>query len=1067
MNETRRSADLPKKKILETLLKSAISYLECLQKFTYPVKDVSKKDSVRTEKRYPKRNIKRLSYNECDSTDDECLVIENYVVDESDTSSYERLFHVSKIPDKLLKTQKAQEIPQSFVLRKSSVSVVKFGVWTEEELPTGIILGPCRGRITKNYYEAENTGYFWMVRNCGKERSSWRETSNWLRFVNFADSKENHNVMAFQYKKRIYYKTCKQIEPFQELLVWYSDNYATELRMFNLDAENVSDSDAVKKVWCDAKSIMFNPLDQELQSNSAVKENKCVTFEYSTDKALLRERHCPESKKAEAQTYDCPNCEKVFLQIEKLQSQGRYFEQSISCDVCGRASKWQPPPLSLTNNTKEKNYPCNICGKRFSQAGNLEIHTRIHTADRPFKCPYCKHSSIQSSHMRQHVIVKHTKKYPIHCLDCGKGFIRPGRYEHHIRKRHSDVKKKPKPVRRNTNSGANKIRHKLKCDFCEYTCFRIFYLQKHLNSKHKEDGVVKMFQASADFAEHLQDNQASCSKDSSLIINEIPDGNLEIDERKSRKRKRSDNTILTSHRKKPRRNTVPEIAQETIEVAKNLDSSVKNLKDSENSLVQLEVGVNHLENGLVQSKTDNNQAHFTSENTDDLKNSLIELQKGGKPYKCPQCEYICNYFQSLTQHIICKHTKRYPYTCAECGNGFTRPVRLQRHIDNVHARIRELKANTKDSGIKRKKQKGKNKVIVTRNRKRKVVDTENGLAKKRRRGKKGEGVAEKDQKPFVCCYCSYACYRPTHLSRHIIKEHTHDYPYVCPQCNEGFVIPKELRDHFSSKHANVKSTNRFQKPSQASFKAAEVNTQPSSEQEKIMKQENKEQIINEENKKTNKKAIIQRDNQRPVMNQKKKVLVIRQDNNEEVIEQDNRKPVIEKDNKEVVIKQESKKPVRLDGMSHFKCPHCTYACILAQHLTQHVIAAHTSDHSYACVQCVERFSNPFRLRHHFKEIHVAKRNECRPIKEETTKIVKKSSKKSKTPQISKIHACQYCEYKCSKIQQLTQHVIVRHTKEYPFYCPKCKKGYTRVARYNLHVVKCKGVKTGKIAAYKD
>lgn len=53
--------------------------------------------------------------------------------------------------------------------------------------------------------------------------------SNWMRYVNCAPSEDRQNLMAFQYKGAIYYRTHKHIPPGEELLVFYGKEFAREL----------------------------------------------------------------------------------------------------------------------------------------------------------------------------------------------------------------------------------------------------------------------------------------------------------------------------------------------------------------------------------------------------------------------------------------------------------------------------------------------------------------------------------------------------------------------------------------------------------------------------------------------------------------------------------------------------------------------------------------------------------------------------------------------------------------------------------------------------------------------
>lgn len=59
--------------------------------------------------------------------------------------------------------------------------------------------------------------------------------SNWLRFVNCARNEDEQNLIAFQYRGDIYYRSYKVIEPGMELLVWYGDKYACDLDILDKD----------------------------------------------------------------------------------------------------------------------------------------------------------------------------------------------------------------------------------------------------------------------------------------------------------------------------------------------------------------------------------------------------------------------------------------------------------------------------------------------------------------------------------------------------------------------------------------------------------------------------------------------------------------------------------------------------------------------------------------------------------------------------------------------------------------------------------------------------------------
>ncbi|XP_075384216.1 histone-lysine N-methyltransferase PRDM7-like [Tenrec ecaudatus] len=135
--------------------------------------------------------------------------------------------------DKGCPNHSALTLPPGLRIGPSSIPEAGLGVWNEaSELPLGLHFGPYEGQMTEDE-EAANSGYSWLItkgRNCyeyvdGKD-TSW---ANWMRYVNCARDEEEQNLVAFQYRRQIFYRTCRAIRPGCELLVWYGDEYGLEL----------------------------------------------------------------------------------------------------------------------------------------------------------------------------------------------------------------------------------------------------------------------------------------------------------------------------------------------------------------------------------------------------------------------------------------------------------------------------------------------------------------------------------------------------------------------------------------------------------------------------------------------------------------------------------------------------------------------------------------------------------------------------------------------------------------------------------------------------------------------
>ncbi|KAI3352257.1 hypothetical protein L3Q82_005236 [Scortum barcoo] len=117
-------------------------------------------------------------------------------------------------------------------------------VYAKCHLQQGVMFGPFVGEVCKGQMPS-NLKYAWAIRDDAVfvyVDASDENKSNWMRYVTYTSSEEEHNLVVFQFYRHIYYRVSQPITEGAELRVWIGKDYAT---LLGLGTDAASDSGLV------------------------------------------------------------------------------------------------------------------------------------------------------------------------------------------------------------------------------------------------------------------------------------------------------------------------------------------------------------------------------------------------------------------------------------------------------------------------------------------------------------------------------------------------------------------------------------------------------------------------------------------------------------------------------------------------------------------------------------------------------------------------------------------------------------------------------------------------------
>uniref|UniRef100_A0A8C4DHF2 PR domain zinc finger protein 10 n=1 Tax=Dicentrarchus labrax TaxID=13489 RepID=A0A8C4DHF2_DICLA len=423
-------------------------------------------------------------------------------------------------PSVCLKHGPLHPIPNRPVMSKARASlplvlyIDRFlgGVFSKRRIPKRTQFGPVEGPLVP---QSELQEHYIHLKLCmldaekdgDKSNDMWldlsdEESCNWMMFVRPAQNHLEQNLVAYQYGSEIFYATIKNIQPKQELKVWYAASYA---EFVNQKIHDVTEEERKvlrdqEKNWpcyeCNRRFVSSEQLQQHLNMhddklNSVTRSKgrgrgrgrrrfgtgrrpgrppKFIRLDPPVDAggdkttvrdtliraALIYRLNLTQFRTFSHQNaalqhlfirksfrpFKCTHCGKAFRDKDKLDQHLRVHGRdayAFSCHICSK-SFMSDSALEdhLVVHTENRSYSCLLCPETFERLDLLKDHVGVHAVDGCYTCPSCKKTFTDFIQVKKHIRCFHSEKV-FQCSDCEKAFCRPDKLRLHML-RHSDRK---------------------------------------------------------------------------------------------------------------------------------------------------------------------------------------------------------------------------------------------------------------------------------------------------------------------------------------------------------------------------------------------------------------------------------------------------------------------------------------------------------------------------------------------------------------------------------------------------------------------------------------------------
>ncbi|XP_035479079.1 PR domain zinc finger protein 10 isoform X2 [Scophthalmus maximus] len=360
------------------------------------------------------------------------------------------------------------------------------GVFSKRRIPKRTQFGPVEGPLVP---QSELQDHYIHLKLClldaekdgEKSNDMWLDLSeedscNWMMFVRPAQNHLEQNLVAYQYGSEIFYTTIKNIQPKQELKVWYAASYAefANQKIHDVTEEERKVLQEQEKNWpcyeCNRRFVSSEQLQQHLNMhddklNSATRSRgrgrgrgrkrfgtgrrpgrppKFIRLDPPVDAGADKTTEMlelTEKQPLEEQVEVAQNGLKVVeMELEaedgpEAEGQLHPAEEPVPESVTPPTSTDLPVPVKEdpAQGSQSDAHLTSQDLRRAKRIRNAALqHLFIRKSFRPFKCTHCGKAFRDKDKLDQHLRVHGRDAYAFSCHICSKTFMSDSALEDHL-----------------------------------------------------------------------------------------------------------------------------------------------------------------------------------------------------------------------------------------------------------------------------------------------------------------------------------------------------------------------------------------------------------------------------------------------------------------------------------------------------------------------------------------------------------------------------------------------------------------------------------------------------------